>query len=54
MLFRQKHSVSLPCVISAFEDASVCLKDSHVKRMECSGSVHLCVIVVVGDADKAV
>lgn len=42
MLFRQKHSVSLPCVISAFEDASVCLKDSHVKRMECNGSTSVC------------
>lgn len=54
MLFRQEHSVSLPHVISAFEDASVCLKDSHVKRMEHSGSVHLCIVVVVGDTDKAV
>lgn len=52
MLFRQKHSVSLSSVISAFEDASGCLNDSHVKRMERNGSVHLCIIVVDGDADK--
>lgn len=45
MLFRQEHSVSLPHVISAFEDASVCLKDSHVKRMGAQWlctSVHRC------------
>lgn len=52
MLFRQKHSVSLSSVISAFEDACGYLNNSHVKRMECGGSVHLWAIVVDGDADK--
>lgn len=52
MLFGQKHSVSPSSVILAFEDASGYLNNSHVKRMECNGSVHLCIIVVDGDADK--
>lgn len=52
MLLRQKHLVSLSSVILAFEEASGYMNYSHVKRMECNGSVHLCIIAVHGVADK--
>lgn len=50
----QAKAFSLSSVVFAFEDASGCLSNLRVKRVERSGSVHLCVVVLDGDAGKLI